>query len=422
MRAWRAIGVTMGLAVLVPLLARHETKAEAQRSPDSSPARPAADESARPARSETRPPFAGIELDKWSLRDQDIVAPAPLGRTAHLALDPALQVSTERILRDAQPVEAGVVVIDTATSRVKVWANHVDHGPPRDICAEATAPAASIFKIVTASALVETAGFKPDDRQCYAGGESRITAADLVDDPRRDRWCVTLGEALGKSVNTVFARLALKHLKPAELESTAEALGFGKPIPFDVQIAESGVHLPQDSLGFARTAAGFWNTTLSPFEAAAMANAIANRGEMVRPVLVESVTDASGTLYRAPQKVVIRRAVEAETANAVTSMMENTVLHGTSLRAFRDGQGRPFLPNISVAGKTGTLSSSDGKLLYTWFVGFAPSASPEVALAVLVVNGPNFRAKANAVARDVLRGYFAAKGAPGVSRPIQARP
>ncbi|HEY3593628.1 MAG TPA: penicillin-binding transpeptidase domain-containing protein, partial [Polyangiaceae bacterium] len=321
------------------------------------------------------------------------------------------------------PAEAGAVVIDVATGRVKVWANHVERGPKRDICAEANAPAASIFKIVTASALVETAGLTPDETQCYSGGESRITAADLVDNPRRDRLCATLGEALGKSINTIFARLTLKHLKPTELVDMASSMGIGKPVPFDVTVADSTLNIPDSELGYARTSAGFWNSTLSPFEAAVIASTIAKHGQIVRPVLVESMTDASGsTLYRAPQHLDVRRPMKVATADAVATMMETTVTHGTCSRAFHDGQGRPFLPNIGVGGKTGTLSSPDGSLLYTWFVGFAPSSTPEVAIAVLVVNGANFRAKANVVARDVLRAYFAGKGAPGVNRPILGRP
>jgi cell division protein FtsI/penicillin-binding protein 2 len=372
---------------------------------------------ATPAAAKILPPFSGIELDNWEIRDEDVVAPAPPGRTARLTLDPELQRATERILSDYEPLEAGVVVIDTATGHVKVWANHVEHGPDRDICAEATAPAASIFKIVTAAALLETAGLSPDTKQCYSGGESRITAQDLVDNPKRDVACATLGEALGRSLNTVFARLAVKHLSERDLGKMAEAFGFGRSIPFDLTIAESTLALPKDALGFGRTAAGFWNTTLSPFVAANMANIIANHGEVVRPVLVESVVDASGPLYRAPSRGASRRAIRAETAAALTSMMETTVKVGTSARAFRDNQGRPFLPNIAVAGKTGTLSSPDGKQFYTWFVGFAPSNAPEIALAVLVVNQPTYKAKANVVARDVLRVHFASVGARGVSRP-----
>ena len=169
---------------------------------------------------------------------------------------------------------------------------------------------------MTGSALIENAGLTPDSRQCYAGGESRITAADLLDDPKRDRWCATLGEAMGRSLNTVFARLALKNLTPVDLAGMAGAYGFGDTVPFDVPVATNALHIPEDKLGFARTAAGFWNTTMSPLEAATIANTVANHGETLRPVIVESVADASGTLYQAPKRIVLRRAIHPETAAA----------------------------------------------------------------------------------------------------------
>jgi cell division protein FtsI/penicillin-binding protein 2 len=340
-----------------------------------------------------------------------------MGRVAHLTLNADLQRVTQRVLREYALPEAAVVVLDLSDGKVLVWGSHVEHGPLRDLCVESTAPAASVFKIVTAAALVETAGVPPDIRQCYSGGESRITSLDLVDDPKRDRWCATLGEAMGHSVNTVFARLAVKNLTPPTLTSMAQAFGFGEAQIFDVPVAVSDVRIPEDKLGFARTAAGFWNTTLSPLEGAMIASTVANRGETLRPVLVESVTDASGTIYEAPKRAVLRRTIRPETAAALTSMMETTTSNGTSHRAFRDLEGRSFLPNISVAGKTGSLIRAETQQFYTWFVGFAPSRSPEIAISVLAVNTPTWRAKANVIARDVLRAYFASRGASGVTRP-----
>jgi peptidoglycan glycosyltransferase len=363
------------------------------------------------------PPLAGIDLTKIALRDDGATAPAPLGRVAHLTLNTDLQRVTQRILREFALPEAAVVLLDLSEGKILVWASHVERGPLRDLCVESTAPAASVFKIVTAAALVETAGVPADVRQCYSGGESRITSLDLLDDPKRDRWCATLGEAMGRSINTVFARLAVKNLTPPTLTSMAQAFGFGEAQPFDVPVAISDVRIPDDRLGLGRTAAGFWNTTLSPLEGAMIAGTVANRGEMLRPVLVESVTDGSGTLYEAPKRSVLRRTIRPETAAALTAMMETTTSHGTSHRAFRDLEGRAFLPNISVAGKTGSLMRAETQQFYTWFVGFAPSRAPEVAVSVLAVNTPTWRAKANVVARDVLRAYFASRGASGVTRP-----
>ncbi len=395
MRAWIAIlAAVTSVAAFVPL-AQHRASADGAQTrslPALASAQPAPKKAAGP------PPLTGVEIDKLVVRDDEVVAPAALGRTAHLSIDPSLQRTASRILREYAFPEAAVVVLETTGGRVLAWANHVEKGPFRDLCLEATAPAASVFKIVTGAALVETAGLVPDTRQCYSGGESRITQLDLVEDPERDRWCSTLGEAMGRSLNTVFARLAVKNLTPADLAGMGGAFGFGDSVPFDVPVAPSSLFIPEDKLGFARTAAGFWNTTMSPLEAATIANTVANQGEMVRPVIVESVADPSGSLYQAPKRTVVRRAILPETA-------------------VHDGEGRPFLPNIAVAGKTGTLTRAETQQFYTWFVGFAPSRAPEVAIAVLVVNTPSWRAKANVVAREVLRAYFAAQGMPGVTRP-----
>jgi cell division protein FtsI/penicillin-binding protein 2 len=305
------------------------------------------------------------------------------------------------------------------------YASHVESGPARDLCAEATAPAASIFKVITGAALVEGAGLGADTKQCYSGGEQKILASDLEDDPIRDRWCSTLAGAMGRSLNTVFARLALKHLKAPALEETARAFGFGEPIPFDVPVQPSQVHLPSDTLGFARTAAGFWNTTLSPLEAAQISATIARGGESVRPSIVAEVADATGKpVWSSPESPPpLRRVIKPETAQALTTMMEHTVSEGTSYRAFHDARGTAFLPGVAVAGKTGTLADDKQRRLYTWFTGFAPSRPipgvKPVAIAVLVVNYPTWQVKANVVAREMLHAYFANQKVPSVLRPAR---
>ncbi|HEX7602661.1 MAG TPA: penicillin-binding transpeptidase domain-containing protein, partial [Polyangiaceae bacterium] len=113
----------------------------------------------------------------------------------------------------------------------------------------------------------------------------------------------------------------------------------------------------------------------------------------------------------------LRRAVPSATAAAVTTMMEHTVSEGTSFRAFHGPKGAAFLPaGLVVAGKTGTLNDPDGQHYYTWFTGFAPShpkpGEKQIAIAVLVVNGPKWHVKANVVARGMLRAYFQGSGKP----------
>jgi peptidoglycan glycosyltransferase len=312
--------------------------------------------------------------------------------------------------------------MDVATGRLLAYASHVERGPTRDLCAEASAPSASVFKIVTAAALVEDAHLDADTKQCYCGGEQRITSVDLVDDPHRDRWCTTLGGAMGRSINTVFARLAKEHLTPSQLEAMARRFGYGEPVAFDVPVQPNELHVPSEPLDFARTAAGFWNTTLSPLAAVEMSAIVARGGEGVRPTLVERVETPSGSVvWTAPETRETRRAIARETAEELTTMMQHTVREGTCCHAFHDGRGLAFLPGVGVAGKTGTLTDGDAQRYYTWFTGFAPVEAtpgvPQVAIAVLVVNGPVWQVKANVIARDVLRAYFAGHDVPGVTRP-----
>lgn len=354
---------------------------------------------------------SGLDVLHVTLDDDGARAPAAKGRTAKLTLDPRLQKTAQSLMQSDKLPEAAIVMVDVKTGAVLVYASHVESGPARDLCAEAKAPSASVFKVVTASALVEHAGLGAETRQCYAGGgDQRVTQGDLDEDPLRDKWCPSLATAMGKSTNTVFARLASKHLEAHTLRATAGALGYGDPVPFDLPNEASAITLPEDKLGFARTAAGFWNTTLSPLEAVMLSAAVAHEGEPMRPFLVSEVTDERGeTVFRAPDPAPLRRALKRETALALTTMMEHTVSEGTSYRAFHDPRGKAFLPGETVAGKTGTLNDPDGVRFYSWFTGFAPSHAradeAQVAVAVLVVNHAKWRVKANVIAREMLRAY-----------------
>ncbi len=423
MRSWLVAFGAVGLAVGVSPFAKSDSRRVAMAD---APAIALAAGPAVSAEHATEAPAAadltGLDLARIGLGDDGATAALDHGRTARLTVDPILQASALDSMKVRHIPEATVVLLDPQTGEVLVYANHVEQGAPRDLAVEARAPAASVFKIITASALVDDAGMTPETRQCYSGGEERILASDLVDNPARDRWCVTLGGAMGRSVNAVFARLASKHLDPAKLERAASSFGFGQPLAFDAKVEPSTLHIPDGTLAFARTAAGFWNSTLSPMHAAWISAALSRGGEPVRPFIVRQVVARDGTVTETGARTATHAPlVSPTTAVALTSMMEHTVSEGTSFRAFHDGVRRPFLPGITVAGKTGTLTDDHAKRYYTWFTGFAPShpvpGVRPVAVAALVVNGPSWRVKANVLAREALQAFFAEQKTPGVTRP-----
>lgn len=364
------------------------------------------------------PDLSGLDLLRLELRPRRVTTPLSEGRYAELTLDPVVQRAATSVMKRYRVPEAGVVVMEVKTGNLLGYASYVNEGKKFDVNVVAEAPAASTFKVVTSAALVERAGLNSETEQCYRGGRSRITADELREDKARDKWCATLAMALGRSLNVVFARLAQKYLTPEDLTQAAGAFGYGAPIPFVVPNEAPKVDIPADPLEFARSAAGFWHTSLSPLAAAVVAQTVANGGVTLKPRIVRSIRRGKETLWEADSKpLVLKRAMKPETAREVTKMMEQTVANGSAYKAFHDKRGRAYLPKIRVAAKTGTLTRHKENRHYTWLIGFAPADEPEIAVSALVVNTPMWHVKGPDLARDVLRAYFSERGASGVTHP-----
>jgi penicillin-binding protein A len=336
----------------------------------------------------------GVDLRRLRVTDEAVFAPiGPGGAEVKLTLDPRLQRAAERLLARSGAHEGAIVASDVRTGRVLAWAARGD----RDYADEAFAPSASLFKIVTASALLEGGHVTPATRECYDGGEHEVRPDDLT---RHGSVCTTMGEALGHSVNLVFARLAKRWLTPGDLRRYAADLGFSGEVPIDVPVGASEVRIPDDPFGMARASAGFWNGQLSPLGGLFAMQTIANDGERVRL----SVLDHGGATARASAG----RAISSATARALGRMLEVTTRRGTAAKAFRKPDGTLYLPSIPVAAKTGTLVGGGRARMYSWFAAFAPSTKPEIAINVMLGNDLRWHTKANVVGRELLEAYFRA--------------
>ena len=384
-----------------------------------------------PAMAETAPRQTGrgAEPAPPSLRAETIrfagrryVADLTDGGRAELTLDPRLQQSTENVLRTFQIPFGAAVVVSIPDGRVLALVGQSAADPrlgPAELALRPWAPAASVFKVISAAALVEH-GIMGSTRTCYHGGVSSILADNLVDLPAIDRRCDTLAFGLGKSQNAIIAKLATRHLTAGQLARVGRSFGFDEAIPFDLPIEPSHLDVPGDDLEFARTAAGFWHSTLSPMHGALLAAAIANRGDMPAPMLVDRALDRDGRTL-APVMANPRHVVDPAAAREVGRMMELTTRIGTAKGTFRDKRGRRLLP-VEVAGKTGTLSAETdhGYVGYSWFVGYAPADHPAIAFAVVLGNNPNWRIKATYVGRHIVSTYLAATK-PAVPRLLASK-
>jgi penicillin-binding protein A len=361
-------------------------------------------------------PRPAIDLDHMAPHGGHWVAPSASGGDVQLTLDSELQQAATKILAGANPVRGGMVVLDARTGQVLAWAETARDGHHHQTLTTARVPAASVFKLVTTAALFETTTLSPHDEVCISGGMHDIERRHL-DAPRGDAIeCSPFAYAIGFSKNAVFAQLATHRLLRGSLIDTARALGFNGHVPFELDVPVGALEVPYGDLEFARTAAGFQGSTLSPLGAAYLASVIAHGGEATRIRVTEpDVKDSEE-----PAEVV-ERVLKPRTAERIRRMMEVTVRSGTCRHAFSDENGHPYLGSIRVSGKTGTLRpEANGEGMTSWFMGFAPSQKPEIIVSVMLENGSVWRRKANELARDLLRNYFHGHGRPWVSDPLAA--
>ena len=238
-----------------------------------------------------------------------------------------------------------LVAIDPKTGHVLAYVGYeAGKGDSARVVTDPGPPAASVFKIITASALLD-AGVKSSTSVCYGGGMRGLVAADLVDSPKRDRWCATMADALGYSINAVFAKLADRHIDEARMTQYVSAFGFGQRLPFDLPTTPSPCDVPDSRLERARMAAGFWHSQMSPLHGALVAATIANGGKMPYAALVERIESShrrdplrAHAPHLPPGLAAAHRGARGRDDDAARSP------RGPPRRRSAIRKGRPFLP------------------------------------------------------------------------------
>lgn len=357
------------------------------------------------------PPLAPTTVAARVIVGEPVLRPrAPDAEVALVATNPALARALHQVLVDGKTPYAATVLLEVGTGRVIAVAEHSTRGPADGLARKAMAPAASVFKIVTSSALLRQ-GVSPHERVCARGGLRRLSERLLVDDERHDRACTTLFKTLPHSHNTAIAKLALKHLDPDALREEARRFGFVAQVPVDAPLrthsdgTASVARIPEDPFGFAEAASGFGDVKLSAVHGAVLASVVATGGVLVPP----RSSDGAGGAEAA------RRVIDERHAETLRLMMADTVAAGTARRAF----GTAPRLNSSAAGKTGSLTDYATGLDTSWFVGFAPADRPQVAVASVVVNQGKWHIKAPWVAKEALRAFFV--DAERATRSVVAR-
>ena len=334
-------------------------------------------------------------------------AAMPDGRRVYLSIDERLQKDMFELFRRFDPPYGVCVAMDPATGRILAMVGYRKGGEPDPwLPLKAIYPAASLIKVVTASAALEKGLVSPGDEFAYRGGIYRITKKGLHARAGRGVHTMSLEEAIARSANTVFGRVAVDNVGSETLEEYMRKFGFGQKIPFELPVETSQAEVPQDEFNLARTGAGFGEVYVSPLHMAMMMSAIGMRGEMPTPVLVELVEGADREPLYEAQPSKWRDTVAPETADALARMMVKTIEIGTSRRTFGTPDRTPLLKDMEVAGKTGSLSGWTPRMRFEWFAGVAPVGNPRLAVAAVVVNNSRWKIKGSYVGKEAFSAYF----------------
>jgi peptidoglycan glycosyltransferase len=247
----------------------------------------------------------------------------------------------------------------------------------------------SAFKVVTASAALDSGKFTVDSRfsdpgYCTEYGKPVYNFADQSGP--EVFGSVDFTQALTHSINAVFCEIG-KALGGRRILDTARDFGFYSVPPLETPVTEraiSGLYnkgklfFPKNDFQVdpGRLAFGQERLQVTPIQMAMVAATIANGGVAMRPYVVERVVAPDGSIVTKTKEELLGRAIKENTASDVAGMMEQVVRGGTGTAA--------ALPGIRVAGKTGTAETGASHVNTTWFICFAPVDNPRVAVAVVL--------------------------------------
>jgi penicillin-binding protein 2 len=371
--------------------------------------------------------------------------PAAQSRSIYSTIDLDLQRVAEEALGDHQ---GAVVALDPNNGEIMALAssprydpNELTWGrfdaarwealasdPARPLVNRATQgayPTGSVFKVVTAAAAMEGAGFSPHTTINCTGSWAGLGPGWVKYDwLRTGHGPIDFQWALTRSCDVFFWEMGLRlnSLDENLLPSYARSFGFGEPTGLDALDEAEGLvpdaewkekyftgegnpfWVPGDAVNLA---VGQGDLLATPLQVANMMAAIANGGILYRPHLLMRV---SGTPQEEEQVFTASERGRLPISEANLQVIRDGLAGvtsaegGTAVHAF---EGAAF----TSAGKTGTAETPDEKP-HAWFAGYAPVEAPQIAVAVVVENSGEGSVYAAPICRQVMEAFFYGPPAP----------
>jgi cell division protein FtsI/penicillin-binding protein 2 len=332
------------------------------------------------------------------------------GKKLTLTIDRTAQYIVEKELADAvvryQAENGTVVVLDPKTGAILAMASWPTYDPNQftEVDSKTFADPAiseqyepgSVFKIITMAAGLD-AGVITPDTTIYDGGVIEVGGRTIYDWDRQPHGTVNMTTVLAKSLNVGASEVAVM-LGKERFYTYVRRFGFGRITEADLDSEGPGtLKTPGDpdwhesDLGTNSFGQG---VAVTPLQMAIAVAAIANDGLLMKPYVVQQITEGERTLRVQP--AVVRRAVLAQTAHTLTEMLAVAVEQEAELAQ---------VPGYRVAGKTGTAQipvpgGYHPTLTVASFAGYLPADDPAFVILV-VINKPETSSWGGQVAAPV---------------------
>ncbi|MDO8474474.1 MAG: penicillin-binding protein 2 [bacterium] len=318
-----------------------------------------------------------------------------------LTIDYNIQAQAEAILRREQPnlkfKQASIIVIEPSSGKIMALANIPgfnpnEYGSVKNLAAfqnpaiQSLFEPGSVFKPLTMAGAIDAGALKPETTY-EDKGIVRIGGYKVLNYDERIWGKRTMTEVLEFSINTgaVFAQQQLGNERFLQVLER-----FGMFYSTGIDLAGEAYSQNQElkkgyDINFATAAFG-QGIEITPIQLVRAYSALANKGVMVKPYMVEKLMKG-GTEYKTKPEFSLP-VFSSKTANLVTQMMVNVVENGFSKKA--------KIPGYYLAGKTGTAqvpwsALGQNKSGYSdetvqSFVGFAPAYNPRFLILVKLDN------------------------------------
>jgi cell division protein FtsI (penicillin-binding protein 3) len=347
------------------------------------------------------------------LNDENLIEPQN-GRDVHTTINIDFQEIAHRSLEKAlikhNAHHGSVVVMEVATGKIKAIANlkRTESGVYRELynyaIGESYEPG-SVWKVYSAMAAFEDGLINPEDSMDIMNGERDYFGKPMRDSDRGRFKKMSFKQAFARSSNVAFSSIVfdnyaqnpskyISHLRKLDLDKTTgiEILGDAEPFLNHPESSTwSQLTLPWLAIGYENQ-----HTALQLLTAY---NGIINNGDMIKPRLVNEVTDAGLVVKDNNERVESKKVCSKETSAKIKELTAEVFLSG-SASGVRSSV-------VSMGGKTGTAQIATkgqyqkSKIYNASFVGHFPADEPVYSVFVMVNQPSNGQFYASSVAAPV---------------------